>query len=107
MNLAIADAAVLARAIIATERDSDRDALAAYSPTCLRRTWDYQEFSRWFTEMMHDAGDDSRAGPFRKRLARARLDRLATSPTAAAAFADMMVGTSLVPVEGRERSPHA
>ena len=38
MNLAIADAAVLAQAIIATERDGDKDALAAYSPTCLRRT---------------------------------------------------------------------
>jgi len=96
MNLAIADAAVLARAIIATERDGDQEALARYSPTCLHRTWDYQEFSRWFTEMMHDSGDDSRAGPFRRQLARARVKRLVTSPTALAAFADLMVGTALV-----------
>ena len=82
MNLAIADAAVLARAIIATERDGDKEALAAYSPTCLRRTWDYQEFSRWFTEMMHDSGDDSQGRPVPPSLARARVKRLTTSPTA-------------------------
>ncbi|GIF44849.1 4-hydroxybenzoate 3-monooxygenase [Actinoplanes xinjiangensis] len=89
MNLAIADAYVLARAII------DGDGLGEYSATCLRRTWDYQEFSRWYTEMVHDAGDDSAAGPFRRRLALARLDRLFRSPPAAAAFADLMAGTEV------------
>jgi p-hydroxybenzoate 3-monooxygenase len=96
MNLAIADAAVLARAVTTAERDGDETALAAYSPTCLRRTWDYQEFSRWFTEMVHEAGDDSSTGPFRRRLAQARLDRLFASPPAAAAFADLMAGTALL-----------
>ncbi|MEV4280433.1 4-hydroxybenzoate 3-monooxygenase [Actinoplanes xinjiangensis] len=89
MNLAIADAYVLARAII------DGDGLDEYSATCLRRTWDYQEFSRWYTEMVHDAGDDSVSGPFRRRLALARLDRLFRSPPAAAAFADLMAGTEV------------
>jgi p-hydroxybenzoate 3-monooxygenase len=56
---------------------------------CLARTWDYQEFSRWFTEMVHDVDGD----PFRRRLARARFDRLFTNPSAAAAFAEMMAGT--------------
>ncbi|WP_199752966.1 hypothetical protein [Actinoplanes sp. ATCC 53533] len=50
---------------------------------------------RWFVEMVHDAGDDSTAGPFRRRLAKARLDRLFSSPPAAAAFADLMAGTAL------------
>jgi p-hydroxybenzoate 3-monooxygenase len=95
MNLAIADADVLARALTAAERDGDDTALAAYSATCLRRTWNYQEFSRWFAEMVHDAGDDSATGPFRRKLAQARLDRLFASPPAAAAFADLMAGTAL------------
>ncbi|GAA2877555.1 4-hydroxybenzoate 3-monooxygenase [Actinoplanes cyaneus] len=93
MNLAIADAYLLARAIVAAERDGDAAGLAAYSPACLRRTWDYQEFSRWYAEMVHFAGDDSE--PFRRRLALARLDRLFDSPAAGAAFADLMAGTEV------------
>jgi p-hydroxybenzoate 3-monooxygenase len=93
MNLAVADAHLLAEALAEAER-GDGAALAGYSAACLRRTWDYQEFSRWFTEMMHDAGDDTETGPFRRRLAQARLDRLFASPPAAAAFADMMAGTA-------------
>jgi len=96
MNLALADAHVLARALVAAERDGDDTGLAAFSAVCLRRTWDYQEFSRWFTEMVHDSGDDSAAGPFRRQLAKARLDRLFDSPPAAAAFADLMAGTALL-----------
>jgi p-hydroxybenzoate 3-monooxygenase len=86
MNLALSDAATLAAALI----DGSAEALAAYSDACLARTWDAQEFSRWFTEMVHDAG---LADPFRRKLARARFDRLFRSPPAAAAFADLMSGT--------------
>ena len=93
MNLALSDADALATALIAAERDGDDSKLAAYSADCLARTWDYQEFSRWFTELVHDAGDDSTSGPFRRQLAKARLDRLFRSPPAAAAFADLMAGT--------------
>jgi p-hydroxybenzoate 3-monooxygenase len=63
--------------------------LHTYSDICLQRTWNYQEFSRWYTEMVHDIT----AGPFQRKLAQARLDRLFTSPPAAAAFADLMAGT--------------
>ena len=93
MNLALTDAYALARALTAAVRDGDDGLLRGYSALCLRRTWDYQEFSRWFTEMVHDAGDDSASGPFRRKLAKARLDRLFSSPPAAAAFADLMAGT--------------
>jgi p-hydroxybenzoate 3-monooxygenase len=91
MNLAVVDAATLARAVAAAQH-GDGSLLAAYSATCLQRTWNYQEFSRWMTEMMLDAGNGSGTGPFRRRLARARLDRLFESPPAAAAFADLMAG---------------
>ncbi|MEV6343097.1 4-hydroxybenzoate 3-monooxygenase [Actinoplanes sp. NPDC051851] len=93
MNLAVTDAYVLARAIIAAEEKGDGSGLAAYSDVCLRRTWDYQEFSRWFSEMVHEAGDHSEDGAFRRKLAQARLERLFSSPTAGAAFADLMAGT--------------
>ena len=89
MNLALSDADTLATALTAALRDGDPSKLAAYSADCLSRTWDAQEFSRWFTEMVHDAA----SGPFRRRLARARFERLFRSPPAAAAFADLMAGT--------------
>jgi p-hydroxybenzoate 3-monooxygenase len=92
MNLALADADVLATAIRAAVCEGDPEPLRAYSATCLRRTWRYQEFSRWMTEMLHDAGDDSVVGPFRRQLARARLDRLFTSDAMAASVAEMMAG---------------
>ncbi|MEV0827186.1 4-hydroxybenzoate 3-monooxygenase [Nonomuraea rubra] len=90
MNLAIADANVLAHGLRAALRDGDEAPLAAYSETCLKRVWDHQEFSRWMHEMMHEAGNAAPAGPFRRQLARARLERLFDSDAAARAFADLM-----------------
>ncbi|MEV1000107.1 4-hydroxybenzoate 3-monooxygenase [Nonomuraea sp. NPDC050202] len=90
MNLAIADADVLARGLRAALREGDEGPLAAYSETCLKRVWDHQEFSRWMHEMMHEAGNAAQAGPFRRQLARARLERLFASDAAARAFADLM-----------------
>ncbi|NRQ32789.1 4-hydroxybenzoate 3-monooxygenase [Nonomuraea sp. NN258] len=92
MNLAIGDANVLAHALRAAVRDGDDKQLDAYSDTCLQRVWNYQEFCRWLTEMTHEAGDDRLAGAFRRRLARARLERLFTSEVAGRAFADLVAG---------------
>jgi p-hydroxybenzoate 3-monooxygenase len=92
MNLALADADLLAAALRAAVHDGDDQPLRDYSATCLRRTWRYQEFSRWMTEMLHDAGDDSVAGPFRRELARARLARVFEAGPLAASFAEMMAG---------------
>jgi p-hydroxybenzoate 3-monooxygenase len=91
MNLALYDAEVFVRAVCGL-RSGDTAALESYSATCLRRVWNYQEFARWMTEMLHDAGDDSQVGPFRRQLALARLDRLANSPSAARAFGDLLSG---------------
>jgi p-hydroxybenzoate 3-monooxygenase len=92
MNLALADAEVLARAVRAAVRDGDRQPLRDYSRVCLDRTWSYQEYSRWMTEMLHDSGDPATSGPFRHRIARARLDRLFTSSHAGGLFAELMAG---------------
>jgi p-hydroxybenzoate 3-monooxygenase len=92
MNLALYDADVLARAVRDFVHDHDDTGLRAYSRRCLRRVWNDQEFSHWLTRTVHDAGDDTDAGPFLRHLARARLERLFTSQAAAGAFAELMTG---------------
>ncbi|MGW1752237.1 hypothetical protein ACWCRD_42895 [Streptomyces sp. NPDC002092] len=95
MNLALYDADVFARAVRDSVRDHDDTALRSYSQRCLRRVWNDQEFSHWLTRTLHDAGDATDSGPFHRNLARARLDRLLTSPNAARAFAELMTGLDL------------
>lgn len=94
MNLAIGDAAEFVRVFTAYTQTGREEELDAYSESCLRRVWNFQEFSAWMTEMVHDSGRAERAGSFRRGLARARLDRLLTSPPAVAAFSDLMGGLS-------------
>ncbi|MFI7504007.1 4-hydroxybenzoate 3-monooxygenase [Streptomyces sp. NPDC049687] len=95
MNLALYDADLFVRAVRDHVRDQDDTALRDYSRSCLRRVWNDQEFSHWLTRTLHDAGDDTDSGSFHRGLARARLDRLFTSPTAARAFAELMTGPDL------------
>lgn len=90
MNLALHDAGVFAAAVRDFVQRGDETGLRDYSAVCLRHTWTYQEFSRWMTEMLHDPGQH--ADPFRARLARARLDRLLHSETAAREFGELMSG---------------
>ncbi|MFB9835277.1 4-hydroxybenzoate 3-monooxygenase [Actinoallomurus acaciae] len=91
MNLALHDALLLATAIVA-HYDGDDTKLAGYSDACLRRVWQYQEFSQWLSEIFHGYGAGSPANLFHTRLAQARLRRLLKSKAAATAFADMYVG---------------
>ena len=83
MNLALHDVDVLAQALLGAVRDHDKAALETYSDTVLPHVWIYQDFSVWMTETMHDAGDPMQHGRFRQTIARARLDTLFNSPTAA------------------------
>ncbi|MEW2809286.1 4-hydroxybenzoate 3-monooxygenase [Streptomyces massasporeus] len=91
MNLALHDAFLLGDALVARLTTGDGSGLDGYAQACLRRVWDYQEFSQWLSEVYHGtaAGD-----PFRAGTALARLRRLFTSPTAAAAFAEQYLGTA-------------
>ncbi|MEV6181396.1 4-hydroxybenzoate 3-monooxygenase [Streptomyces sp. NPDC052015] len=91
MNLALHDAFLLGDALVARLTEGDGTGLDGYSEACLRRVWDYQEFSQWLSEVYHGvaAGD-----PFRAGTALARLRRLFTSPAAAAAFAEQYLGTA-------------
>jgi p-hydroxybenzoate 3-monooxygenase len=87
MNLAINDALLLAAAI-AAHYQGDAGKLAGYSDACLRRVWQYQEFSQWLSDIFHSGTAD----PFRARLAQARMRRLLGSRPALVAFAQIYLG---------------
>ncbi len=89
MNLALHDAFLLADALTARLRDGDGTLLAGYSQACLRRVWQYQEFSQWFAELLHGP---TNGDPFRARLAEARLRRLLGSQAALASFCEVYMG---------------
>lgn len=83
MNLALYDIDILAHALLNAIQNQDKIALENYSDTVLPHIWNYQDFSVWMTDMMHDAGDPAQHGTFRQMTARARLDNLFSSATAA------------------------
>jgi len=92
MNLAIADAKVLADALVRWFRGGDSSGLDSYSASCLRRVWRVQEFSTWMSWMLHRLPDDTPNLEFRRALQRAQLDYVCSSPVAAASFAENYVG---------------
>jgi p-hydroxybenzoate 3-monooxygenase len=87
LNLAVADVVVLAAALRAWYASGDRARLDAYTPTCLSRVWQVQQFSYWMTAMLHRSPD-----PFTQRLQRAQLRNLTGSTAAATAFAEIYTG---------------
>ncbi|WP_328457681.1 4-hydroxybenzoate 3-monooxygenase [Amycolatopsis sp. NBC_00438] len=76
MSLALHDADVLARAVVRQVEEGDPSLLDAYSDTCLSHTWERQAAAVRMTETMHDAGDASYEGEFRKRIARKNLETM-------------------------------
>ncbi|MFI7412834.1 4-hydroxybenzoate 3-monooxygenase [Streptomyces sp. NPDC049627] len=89
MNLALHDAFLLGDAIVAYVTKGDGSGLDGYSPACLDRVWDYQEFSHWLSEVYHGA---SSGDPYRAGTTLARLRRIFGSPKAAMAFAEQYLG---------------
>ncbi len=108
MNLAIADAAVLARALAEFFRSGRTDLLDRYSDTCLARVWRAQRFSWWMTSMLHrfDPADS-----YQHRLQLAELDYVTASRAAATALAENYVGFPIRaadwPGAGRPAQPHS
>ena len=91
MNLALADVAVLAEALVAWY-GGDQSALDGYSERCLRRVWRAEHFSWWMTSMLHlsDTKD-----PFDLELQRSQLRYVTTSDAAATSLAENYVGLPL------------
>lgn len=92
MNLALHDADVLARAVVHYTEKKDTSLLDRYSDTCLRYVWNYQAFATWWTEAVHNAGDPAHGGEFRRRVARADLERLFDSATANRLLSEFLAG---------------
>jgi len=92
MNLAIADALFLSRALSAFYSENTITQLEAYTATCLRRIWKVQRFSWWMTSMLHNFRDDN---AFDAQRQLAELDYVATSRAAATTLAENYVGLPL------------
>jgi p-hydroxybenzoate 3-monooxygenase len=91
LNLALADARLLADALAPLLRRADAALLDAYSATCLRRVWKVERFSAWMTQLLHAAP----ATAFDHRIQLAELDYLVSSTAAATALAENYVGLPL------------
>ncbi|MQY21804.1 4-hydroxybenzoate 3-monooxygenase [Nocardia macrotermitis] len=92
LNLAIADVALLSRAIAEWLGAGDTRLADAYSDTALRRVWRCTHFSWWMTTMLHRHGDEFDAG-----LQLTQLQRVAQSSAAATELAENYSG---IPIEG-------
>ncbi|GAA3602273.1 4-hydroxybenzoate 3-monooxygenase [Kineosporia mesophila] len=92
IHLALFDAETFARGVIRQVREGDGSLLEQYSQTCLHHVWNYQAFAAWITDLMHDAGDPSYTGEFRKQTARAELQRQFESEAANRVFSELTSG---------------
>jgi p-hydroxybenzoate 3-monooxygenase len=89
LNLAVADVAALATALIRLIRDGEPGLAGAYSEHCLERVWRATYLSWWMTSMLHVVpGQD----PFESELQLAQLRHLVTSRSAAATLAETYTG---------------
>ena len=90
LNLAIADVALLARALVSLLRDGDARGADAYSDTALRRVWRCTHFSWWMTSMLHRSGDD-----FDAQLQLSQLHWVTSSQAGAAGLAENYSGVPI------------
>ena len=92
LNLAVADVAILARALAHFYKTGRHDLLQSYSETCLRRIWKVQRFSWWMTSMLHRFATDN---DFDQRRQLAELDYVTSSRAAMTSLAENYVGLPL------------
>jgi p-hydroxybenzoate 3-monooxygenase len=92
LNSAIADVAIMARAIEAFILRHDAEPLNHYTETCLRRIWQIERFSWWMTSMMHKFDNH---GPFDARMQTAELDYILNSSAGQVTLAENYVGLPL------------
>jgi p-hydroxybenzoate 3-monooxygenase len=94
MNLALFDAETFVNAARDYVKAGDEAGLRGYSDTCLERTWRYQEYADWWSQMFFSrCGERAAADPYAARVAQARFARF-TEPSSSAALAwgEMMTG---------------
>lgn len=88
LNLAASDMFYLSTALIAHYEQGRNDLLDRYSEVALRRVWAAVRFSWWFTQLMHDFGDD----PIGHKIQLAELDYLMGSQAGQTMIAENYVG---------------
>jgi p-hydroxybenzoate 3-monooxygenase len=91
LNLAVADARILADALGRWFEQRDGAILDAYSETCLRRVWKVERFAWWMTSLLHRF----ESGPFERRIQLAELDYVTSSVAASTTLAENYVGLPL------------
>src|ERR1051325_66015 len=101
MNLAVADARVLSRALADFFKRNRKELLAQYSETALRRVWRAEHFSWWMTSMLHHFPDGD---AFHQRLQLSQLEYVPSPPAAAKTLAENYVG---LPMSGDRRKKRA
>ena len=89
LNLAVADVAALATALVRLVRDGRPELADAYSDHCLERVWRATHLACWMTTMLHVVpGQDE----FESELQLAQLRNLVTSRAAATMLAENYTG---------------
>jgi p-hydroxybenzoate 3-monooxygenase len=92
LNLAVADAGVLASALADYFGTGRADLLRDYSAICLPRVWRAQRFSAWMTTALHRLpGMDD----YQCQLQLAELEHVVNCPMAAASLAENYAGFPL------------
>jgi p-hydroxybenzoate 3-monooxygenase len=93
LNSAIADVALLGRALI-DQRAGDDTGLRRYSDRALARQWKVQHFSQWMTEMLHVHHEvpDASARAFRYRSQVGQLEYVTGSHAARQSLAEQYAG---------------
>ncbi len=89
LNLAAADARVLARALADYYPSGRMGLIERYSEICLRRCWKVQHFSWWMTSMLHRIPGES---AFDRQRQLAELDYVTSSRAASTALAEHYTG---------------
>ena len=87
LNLAVADVALLAPALVALLRKGDPGLADGYSDAALRRVWRCTHFSWWMTTMLHTSGD-----PFDEQLQLSQLRWVTSSEAGATGLAENYAG---------------
>ncbi len=91
MNLALADAAVLAAALTAQIKSDRPTLLNRYTSNCLHRIWRAELFSEFMTKLLHREPDQD---AFDEKMHLAQLRHLTSSATASKSFAENYTGAA-------------
>jgi p-hydroxybenzoate 3-monooxygenase len=89
LNLAAGDVNVLSQAIIEYFQEKSVAGIDNYSARCLRRVWNAERFSWWFTSLMHKFPDTEGFG---QKIQEAELDYLVNSEAALVSITENYVG---------------